>query len=246
MKVEFIVDKKEYKKLLCKDKFSERIKYRSEQVKGKNNYLLTLECEGKSVSTAKTLSESRIIVDKLFVDNNVKYRLLTEEASQFFVQKLYPYACRFETKLRKFIYTALFDIDEKAESTILKAYKSTLGSDAEKNLTKLPLSDFLSEKNLGDIFDFLFANDEFLSQVKALSTPKNNHQKHTTKKEILEKLNSLNDKTVWALIFAPIFEDSVLPKIYKDIQCYRNKVMHLHNIDYKNYTQALKSFTKGI
>ena len=127
MKVEFIIDKSEYKKLLNKDIVGTQIKYKSEKVKGKSNYLLTLSIESRNLTAAKLLSNSRIVVEKLFIENNIKYRLLTEEASQFFVQRLYPYACEFETKLRKFIYTALFDLDDKANELAIKIYNSTMG-----------------------------------------------------------------------------------------------------------------------
>lgn len=251
MKVEFIVDKNEYKKLLSKNKFSEQIKYSSEKIKGKNNYLLTLTCEGKSVSIAKTLSECRVTIEKLFADNNVKYRLLTEEASSFFVQRLYPYACEFETKLRKFIYTALFDIDEKAEKLATEKYKLTmLKKGDDKNFDKLPQSDFLSNSDLGQIFDFLFSNDEFLDEVKKINTNDNNnnrsYDRRLTKKEIIERIKNLEEKTIWNLLFAPNFADSHLPIIYGDLQKSRNDIMHMHYISYEDYIKAQRTYIKGI
>ncbi len=243
MKVEFIVDKNEYKKLLSKDRFSEHIKYRSEKVKGKNNYLLTLECEGKSVSTAKTLSESRITIDKLFADNNVKYRLLTEEASQFFVQRLYPYACEFETKLRKFIYTALFDIDDKAEALVVEKYKITI---SKKCGDKLPREDFLTYSDLGHIFDFLFSNDEFLDQVKKINTQSDTYNRRLTKEELVNEIEVIDEKTIWNLLFAPIFTDSILPNIYSEIQNNRNDIMHIHYIGYPEYVKSMKTYIRGI
>lgn len=249
MKVEFLIDKSEYKKLLNKRTVVATnktiVKYSHEKVSGKNNYLLTLTCAGKKISDAEALSEQRIHVEKILADNQVKYRLLTEEASQFFVQHLYPYACEFETKLRKFIYTALFDIDEKAEGILVKAYKATMDKKSG-SITQLPLKDFLSEKDLGEIFDFLFANDTFLSQVKDLVPTNDNRQRHKTKKQLLTELEHLDDQSVWKLIFAPVFPDSILPNIYEDIQHYRNDVMHMHNIGFEDYKKILKVFKKGI
>lgn len=213
MEVEILIDKSEYKKLLSKNIIDTQIKYNSEKVKGKNNFLLTLSKDGRNVNTAKVLSDSRISVEKLFAENNVKYRLLTEEASQFFVQRLYPYACEFETKLRKFIYTALFDLDDKANELAIKIYNSTMGVKKDNKLTSLPDYDFLSEKELHEIFDFLFANDEFLSQVKSLSSTNNTNQRHKTKDELLQELNAIADTSIWAQIFKPFFSDCILPKI---------------------------------
>lgn len=243
MKIEFLIDKSEYKKILSKDKFDKQIEFRNEKVKGKNNYLLTLECSGKSVSTAKKLSESRIAINKLFADNNIKYRLLTEEASQFFVQRLYPYASNFETKLRKFIYTALFDIDEKAEALVVEKYKITI---SKKIGDKLPLEDFLTYSDLGQIFDFLFSNDEFLEQIKKINTQPDNFNRRLTKSELIKKVESIEEKTIWNLLFAPVFTDSILPNIYREIQNYRNDIMHIHYISYSEYTKSLKTYICGI
>lgn len=246
MKVEFIVDKSEYQKLLSKDKFDSKINYTNKKVKGKNNFVLTLSAEGKNVATAKILSDSRITVETLFTENNVKYRLLTEEASQFFALRLYPYAVEFETKLRKFIYTALFDLDDKANELATKIYNSTMGVKKENKLNSLPDYDFLSEKEMHEIFDFLFANDEFLSQVKSLSSTNNTSQRHKTKNELLEEINSMSDTSIWAQIFQPFFGDSILPEVYNQIQKYRNDVMHFHNIGYKDYISIHQLFRKAI
>ncbi len=246
MKVEFIIDKSEYKKLLSKNIFDTQIKYKSEKVKGKSNYLLTLSIESKNFKTAKLLSNSRIVVEKLFIENNIKYRLLTEESALFFVRRLYPYASEFETKLRKFIYTALFDIDEKAETVLVEKYKITI---SKKCANELPQEDFLTNSDLGKIFDFLFSNDEFLDEARKINNNDNNNKNYDrrlTKKQLLEKIENLEEKTIWNLLFASNFSDSILPTIYNELQKLRNDIMHIHYISYDDYIKAKKIYVKGI
>lgn len=50
---------------------------------------------------------------------------------------------------------------------MFEKYKTTLfKKEEDKNLTELPQGDFLSKKDFGQVFDFLFSNDEFLAQTK--------------------------------------------------------------------------------
>lgn len=90
MKIEFIIDKIEYKKLLSKDIISSDIEYCNKKIKGKSNYLLIMSTQNKSIAAAKLLSKNRIAVEKIFADNNIKYRFLTEEASLFFCKGFIP------------------------------------------------------------------------------------------------------------------------------------------------------------
>ena len=98
MEIEFIIDKNEYMSLLKDEIKNDLINYESKKVKGKNNYILKMNLEGNNVTNAKILSANRKILEELFEENKIKYRLLTEEASQYYLKKLYPLACEFETK----------------------------------------------------------------------------------------------------------------------------------------------------
>lgn len=250
MKVEFIIDKNDYKALLSENAVNAHIKRDDKKVKGKCNYLLMLSNEGKNVKTAKLLSDCRIEIEKIFSRNNVKYRLLIDESSQFFVERLYTYACEFETKLRKFIYTALFDIDEKAEGIALDKFNGTLRKKGEdKSCEKLPQNDFLADRDLGQIFDFLFSNNEFFEAVKKINLDDSNNKNHNcrlTKQKFIEQIKQLEEKTIWNLFFASHFPDSVLPSVYEDLQKFRNDIMHMHYISYSDYVKAHKIYNRVI
>ena len=246
MKIEFVLDKKDYQKLLTTDVKSDKIKYYSKKIKGKTNYILTLSTNSSSIDAAKLLSENRKALEKLFEDSEVKYRLLTEESSQFLLNELYPLACEFETKLRKFIYITLFDIDEKAEELVLKNYNATMGVSKGNKVDQLPKNEFLEKKELHEIFDFLFANDTFLMQARQLVETNKSDRRHKTKQELLVELNNINDTSLWQVIFKPVFPDCILPDIYKELQNYRNIIMHFHNICYTEYEIILETFKRGI
>lgn len=224
MTVEFIINKNTFKKLLKDELFTAKngmkVVHSIAKVKGKENYLLILVCESSPVASAEALSELRIKLENIFKENGIKYRLLTEGASQFFVNKLYPLACEFEAKLRKFIYISLIDIDDKAENEVVNKFKKTLlKSGEDKNFDKLPQDDFLAKKDFGQIFDFLFSNDEFLAQAKKINESPAEYNRRLTKKGLLKKISELPEQTVWNLLFAPSFGDSKLPEIYNDRLC---------------------------
>ena len=84
--------------------------------------------------------------------------------------------------LKQNIYiVALFDIDEKAEKIVISNYNSTMGG--KNKIKEFPNNDFLEEKDLHEIFDFLFANDRFLANVKSAVDTNISVQRHKTKEE---------------------------------------------------------------
>ena len=63
---------------------------------------------------------------------------------------------------------------------------------------------------------------------------------------MVQKIEAIDEITIWNLLFAPVFADSKLPKIYSIIQSYRNDIMHLHYITYQEYTKTMKTYISGI
>lgn len=147
----------------------------------------------------------------------------------------------------------MFDINDKARKFIVDKFNSTMRKSGENRIEGgLPQEDFLSLKDLGQIFDFLFSNDEFInetkSQIKQLNTDDKSKRsgRRLTKKELIELIENIEEKTIWNLLFAPNFSDSILPSIYNDIQKYRNDIMHIHIIDYSDYVKIQRLYIKGI
>ena len=57
------------------------------------------------------------------MENKVTFRILLNESAQYFAKDLFHLLCEDETKLRKFIQSAMFDINEQAEQEIINRLK---------------------------------------------------------------------------------------------------------------------------
>lgn len=245
MKIEFIIEGNGYKKLLegkiPKSINNIKIKKNGSKLKGKNNHLFTLEALGSPIASAKELSQLTQEIKNIFDLNNVKYYILIDEASSTFALRLYPLACEFETKLRKFIYLALFDIEDSAREYTINKIKTT-----NKELSKLkdiPQNNFLEELTLGDLFTFLFDNGEFINEAKnKTSSITNTIGRTASKKEIIMLIEEIEEKTVWNTLFSESFPDCKLPKLYTKIFPIRNSVMHFKFISYQEYKKGLSIF----
>ena len=250
MKIQFLVDKNDYKKLLIGINFVAKngniVKNESHKIKGKTNYILTLSSDKKNIASAKALSEIRIHIENKFNDKNIKFRVLIDEALQFFATSLYPLACDFEIKLRSLIYMILFDIDEQANIMAVEKYKKTVIK-ADNKMVELPKNDFLAHLTFEEIFNFLFDNNSFIEAAKAvISQTGKAYNRRITKAEILKSIESVEEQTIWKVLFEPLFPNSVIPDIHEKIHEYRNMIMHVRDIDYTNYDKIKQTYKKGI
>lgn len=146
--------------------------------------------------------------------------VLTDESSAYFNKRLFPLVNGFERKLRKLLYL-----------------KSALLKDSENENIKN-----LEEKDLGTIFEILFADESFIKEVKKNVTDKT---WKFTKNEIIGMIDGLDENTLWDTLLGK----EVVPSLrsnFSIVRKYRNSVMHAHNIDVKTYRAAMKLFTEII
>lgn len=246
MIIEYFIDKDEYKKHLKGIDFTAsndvHIAKRSWKQKGKENYLLRLTSPVEKRKGAKALCEVNARVLKMLNEKQYVFRLLINQASQYYVKELYPLVCEFETKLRKFIQSVLFDLNEKAEVEVCKKLKKA-DIIKEDKLTALNCN-FLEYAELGDIMEFLFANDELYKEVDIYKKATENRFK--TREELIEFIKNSEKKTIWDEFFAKDFSDSILPKKLQEIKDFRNDVMHFHEIDDEHYEKAKVALQEGI
>lgn len=243
MKIEFIIEGDLYKKNVMdlvpaqKDGFT--LITQNRKVDGVNNYVLSVEINNKSVGSAKVLSNvSKQIIEKLSI-LECKYYKLIDEPSTFFAEKLYPFLTKFETKLRKFVYLALFDIDDEAEKNVINKFKKTKSE--FKGIDNIPKNNFLETLTLGNMFDFLFDNFDFIDQAKKKTNSiVNDIDRTATKSELLKIINEIDEKTIWNIMFADRFSSFSLPKYHRQLIEIRNDVMHFHEITYEKYKNAYK------
>ena len=153
-------------------------------------------------------------------------------------------ACEFETKLRKLIYIALFDLDEQANKVVFEKLK-TNSKKAIGDVKEVPKTNFLEKATLGEVFFFLFDNSEFINEAKhKANTIVNDIERYATKAELIERISQIEEKTIWNKLFAENFPDFNLPSVYRELFALRNDTMHFHTITYKNFENAKKLFQK--
>jgi len=146
--------------------------------------------------------------------------VLTCESSEYYNKNLFPLINELERKLRKLLYLAAsISSNEKAKDSIKQ----------------------LEEKDFGEIFDLLFIDTNFISDLKkrinADSKSEFNGKSRYSKAEVQIYLNSLVENTLWDLIL----DNKHVPTLksrFRDVQTYRNNVMHAHNIDKKIFSKA--------
>lgn len=243
MKLEYIIEGQDYQKnLICvipQERKGIRIERKDTKIQGNNNYLLTIEAISSPIACAEVLSSIAEKIKEVFKKEAVKYYILTDEASMAFCYRLYPLVCEFETKLRKFVYVALFDLDESAKELAISKIKKSAGKEFS-NIAEIPTTNFLEKITLGNLFDFLFDNNEFTTEAKAKTNSiVNDIGRTVTKQELISVIEKIEEKTIWNKLFQSNFGDFTLPNVHRDIFSYRNDVMHFHTITYKSYKKAL-------
>lgn len=248
MKLEYIIEGKEYQKhltsIIPKQKKEIKISKKNTKIQGNNNYLLTIEAMSSPIACAEILSFIAEKIKEVFTKEAVKYYILTDEASIAFCYRLYPLVCEFETKLRKFVYVALFDLDESAKDLTISKIKKSAGKEFS-NIAEIPTTNFLEKITLGNLFDFLFDNNEFTTEAKTKTNNiVNDIGRTVTKQELIAIIEKIDEKTIWNKLFQSNFGDFTLPNFHRDIFTYRNDVMHFHTITYKNYKKAFSLLKK--
>lgn len=243
MILEYIIEDSKYKDLI-KGKIPQKgkngiIKVNSKKFSGVNNYILTIEYKSSPVESAETLSNIFQNIKKIFDSNNVKYYILRNEASIELANRLYPLVCEFETKLRKFLYVALFDLDEAAKKITTNKIKTVIHKFSKTE--KIPQNNFLEELTLGEVFNLLFDNREFLDSAKNETKQiENTLSRKATKKELIAIIEKIEEKTLWNELFAPVFKNFSLPTVQNELFDIRNDVMHFHFISYEQYKHSLR------
>ncbi len=152
--------------------------------------------------------------------------VLSCQSSEYYNKRLFPLINALERQLRKLLYvTASISNDQKAKDSIQR----------------------LEEKDFGEIFNILFIDQNFITNLKkrvnADSKSEFNGMGLYSKKEIAEYLKKLEEAILWNKIRGDI-DVPTLRMRFRDVQKYRNAVMHAHNISKKEYKKAKYLFSK--
>lgn len=179
-----------------------------------------------AIKNAQALSEIRRGFEGELHKQGKKSVVVFDETDQYFAKALYPLFCEFETKLRKFIHIALFNLEDSINERIKSDIKSVAKKDGYKSL-----SQFLEHADLFEITTFLFENLGLKNYV-------NNYfekNKFVDAKKFMADIAEKEFTSLWDALFADLFNDSILKDKIEDIRKCRNDVMHFHAISYDKY-----------
>ena len=182
-------------------------------------WIVTFTVQNKNEESALMLSDVHTFMSQY------SPMVLTCESSEYYNKILFPSINELERKLRKLLYLAVSISDDEAS-------KSTI-----KNL---------EEKDFGIIFDMLFTDPNFISKLKERvnATAKSvfEGKGKYSKNEIQTFLDNTDEDTLWDQIL-----DSekvpTLKKRFRDVQAYRNEVMHAHNTNREVFEKARYLFS---
>lgn len=149
---------------------------------------------------------------------------LTCESSEYYNKMLFPLVNEFERKLRKLLY---------------------LTSSISENKTARGIIQNLESRTLGDIFDLLFVDQNFVNNVKMRvnGTGEYKGKGHYPKLSIQSFISDIEEHTLWDSLFEGDCVSTIKAR-FSDVYDYRNDVMHAHNIQKKQYGQARYLFDK--
>lgn len=215
MKLEYLFKKSDLKEELKKYKNDKVSIIISENIGESDCWILTFDCNGENENSAKILSDVNENIIKKY-DTTV----LTNESSAYFNKILYPLVNNFERKLRKLLYI-----------------KVTLNAE-DKRVESI---ENLEEMDLGSIFTIIFADKNFVTQIK--NKVIKGMTWDFTKFELIKEIENIDEDVLWNHLLEET-KQTDLPQKFLEIKKYRNDIMHAHNINYESFLYAKKLFNK--
>jgi hypothetical protein len=179
--------------------------------------VLSISMTGENEDNAKTLS---LIHDEIIAENKVI--VLNNGCSERFNKMLFPLINEFERKLRKLIYLAV----------VLSEPDQIKGMENIENL---------EEKDLGEIFEALFTDPDFIKSLKTFINSKSTPL--SSKKWLINTIGSFEEKTLWSqLIGNRLIE---LSENFVEVKDARNDVMHAHDITFMRFKEIKEMYKKN-
>lgn len=174
--------------------------------------LLQIMLELNNENSARILSNIDTLLKEKY-DQSIM--LIDDGYSAYYNKNLYPIFNLFETKLRVLLYLCnLINPEEKREKQI-------------NNIENL---------DFGKLFEFLFTTDSFNKESKIII----NYADHRySKKELIDKINSIEEETVWSKLVGSTMLET-LQENYLEVKSYRNDVMHSRNMPTEKYNKIKK------
>lgn len=189
------------------------------QIPNKKMYIFTLQKQNEDESTAKLLSK---VYEEMLKHH--EFQILSNESSEYFLNKLFPLVINFELKLRKLLNLAS-NIDN--EEKLLKV------KDYIKDVEKM---------SLGQLLEFLFTDIEFNKNIKKVFNSNNPTAitRNITKDRYIQHISGYVEETPWSQLFGN--RVNILVEKYIDIIDARNDVAHAHQFNAAKFNKIKTLF----
>ena len=227
MKIILLINNDVPKKVIDILKDCKFITYNKVKIKGVTNYILEIVSKTNKLENCEQIFDLYQQVCKILSDSDIKFELLNNEFSEYFLKILYPKFQYFEINLRKLLNIALSDTNDKLKEATTKL-RTKLQNKKDDLLLKYSLFEC---SDLSDIFNILFSDDEFVEIVK-----KSGSKNFCTRNEF----SQIPDKSLWNTELKKLWPKFKLDSYCRELYGYRNDIMHFHNINYTSYKNALQ------
>lgn len=203
------------------EKRSEVEEYRPEKVTAETQGIENTECWIATYFVPGENEEGANLLSKVneYIMSNYQPTVLSNGCAAYYNKSLFPFINEFERKLRKLLYL---------KSALNK------GDEAAANIRDL------ESKDLGEIFALLFADAQFVKDVKTIV---NSKTWQFTRQELLSVIEGLSENTIWDKLIGEASVPALREK-FVTVKDYRNDVMHAHDIDAKTFRASKKLFEK--
>ena len=174
----------------------------------------------------KFLSKFREFLGK----NHLKYSILSNSLSMYFLNRLYPKFQVYESLLRKIFVLALSPLEDEDIVRIIKEQTND-----KLDLSKIHTIEHIERLQIAELHSLIFEIN--INPVNNLTNHFKNFQDKSEYhlKQMIKKALPI---TIWEKHFAPFTDNEradVLKNSYNSIREYRNDVMHFHMLTYKRY-----------
>lgn len=194
------------------------VKFKISEV-NETSWIASFSINGDDQTSAMKLSEVHSEISEF------SPLVLMCESSGYYNKELYPLVNELERKLRNLLYSVLpFSKHEKARENI-------------KDLESM---------SLFWLFNVLFIDKNFNKEIRNWVTAAKNSKYYGlgpfTKSEIQNRVNTVHEKTFWDDYLGKEYAPTLRER-FREVNAYRNQVMHAHNMDSDEFHDAKDLFS---
>ena len=174
-------------------------------------YIVTISVNSDSLDAAKILSKIR---DNVLSECDDSVLMLEDGPSEKFGRALFELIATFERRFRELLIVSICSETSSLDDKLI--------GDLEK-------------KNLGELFEIVFTDQEFNNKVKSVVNDKKSRR--FEKKDLAKTIGQMEENTLWSQYFNDDWLSTVAEE-HETIRIFRNDVMHAHRMSYKDYRRA--------